>query len=58
MQQVKMYTPGMFKGEARQQFWKDIKKMEKNGWRVHTVTDTEAGRDIFLRIWFTAIYER
>jgi|GraSoiStandDraft_47_1057283.scaffolds.fasta_scaffold757415_1 hypothetical protein len=58
MQQVKMYTPGMFKGEARQQFWKDIKKMEKNGWRVHTVTDTGVGNDQAHTGQLTVVYEK
>jgi len=39
MQQVKTFTSGIFKGEARDQLVKDIKKMGKDGWRMHTVTD-------------------
>jgi hypothetical protein len=58
MQQVKMYTPGMFKGEARQQFWKDIKKMQKDGWRVHTVTDTGEGNDQAHTGRLTVVYEK
>ncbi|MGZ3646017.1 MAG: hypothetical protein ACXVCM_19450 [Ktedonobacteraceae bacterium] len=43
MQHVKTYMSGMFKGEARDQFAKDIKKMAKDGWHVHTVTDEGVG---------------
>lgn len=43
MQQVKLYTSGMFKGEARDQFGKDLKKMAKIGWHVHAVTDEGVG---------------
>ena len=34
----------MFKGEARDQFSKDLKKMTKAGWHVHTVTDEGVGK--------------
>ena len=44
MQQVKMYTSGMFKREARYQFFRDLKKMTKHGWHLHTVTDEGVGR--------------
>ena len=43
MQQVKIYTSGMFKGEARDQFSKDLKKMAKIGWHVRTVADEGVG---------------
>lgn len=43
MQQVKIYTSGWFKGEARDQFFRDAKKMAKSGWHVHTVTDEGVG---------------
>jgi hypothetical protein len=43
MQEVKTYTAGFFKGEARYQFFRDLKKMAKLGWRVHTVTDVGVG---------------
>ena len=43
MQQVKKYTTGFFKGEARNQFWRDVKKMAKQGWHLHTVTDEGVG---------------
>jgi hypothetical protein len=58
MQQVKTYTPGMFKGEARRQFWKDIKKMAKDGWRVHTVNDTGVGNDQAHTGRLTVVYEK
>ena len=58
MQQVKMYTPGMFKKEARRQFWKDMKKMEKDGWRVHTVNDTGVGSDQAHTGRLTVVYEK
>lgn len=43
MQQIKTYTSGMFKREARDQFDKDSKKMAKAGWHVHTITDEGVG---------------
>lgn len=43
MQQEKIYASGLFKGEARQQFEKDMKKMAKDGWHVLTVTDKGVG---------------
>lgn len=58
MQQVKMYKPGMFKGEARRQFWKDIKKMEKDGWRVHMNNDTGVGNDQAHTGRLTVVYEK
>jgi hypothetical protein len=44
MQEIKTYKSGFFKGEARNQFFKNLKKMVKNGWHVHTVTDEGVGR--------------
>jgi hypothetical protein len=44
MQQVKTYTSGMFKREARYQFFRDLKKMTKHGWHLHTLTDEGVGR--------------
>jgi len=44
MQQVKMYTSGMFKGDARTQFDRDLKKMQKDGWHVQNVNDEGVGR--------------
>ena len=43
MQEIKTYTSGRFKKEARYQFLKDLKKMTKRGWRLHTVTDEGVG---------------
>jgi hypothetical protein len=44
MQQVKIYTSGPFKGEARYQFLRNLKKMTKDGWHVLTLTDEGVGR--------------
>jgi hypothetical protein len=44
MQLVKTYTSGLLKGEARYQFLRDLKKMAKDGWHVHTLTDEGVGR--------------
>ena len=43
MQEIKIYTVGFFKGEPRYQFFRDVKKMAKRGWHVHTVTDEGVG---------------
>ncbi|GAC1632999.1 MAG: hypothetical protein NVS4B7_20330 [Ktedonobacteraceae bacterium] len=43
MQQAKTYMSAMFKGDARKQFDKDLKKMTKDGWHVHTITDEGVG---------------
>lgn len=43
MQQVKTYKSRMFKGEARDQFGRDMKKMAKDGWHVQNVTDEGVG---------------
>ncbi len=58
MQQVKTYTSGMFKGEARDQFAKDVKKMAKDGWQVHTVTDEGVGIGQAHTGRLTVIYEK
>jgi hypothetical protein len=56
MQQVKIYSPGFFKGEAREQFFKDVKQMEHAGWYVHTITaegaDPGKGRSGRLRVLY------
>ena len=44
MQQVKTYTTGFFKGEARYQLLRILKKMAKDGWHVHTLTDEGVGK--------------
>lgn len=43
MQQVKTYSSGLFKGDARSQFEKDLKKLTKDGWRVQNVKDEGVG---------------
>lgn len=43
MQQEKTYTTKFFKGEARSQFERDLKKMTKEGWHVQNVKDTGVG---------------
>jgi hypothetical protein len=43
MQQEKIYTTKFFKGEARSQLTKDLKKMTKDGWRLKNVRDTGVG---------------
>lgn len=43
MQQEKTYTSKFFKGEARSQLSKDLKKMTKDGWRLTNVKDTGVG---------------
>jgi hypothetical protein len=44
MEQIKTYVSGMFKGEARVQLGRDVKKMAKDGWQVASVTDEGVGR--------------
>ena len=58
MHQVKTYTSGMFKGEARYQFFRDLKKMTKSGWQVHTVTDDGAGKGLDHKGRYTVVYDR
>lgn len=45
MQQVKMYKESMFRGGASRQFEKDLRKMAKQGWHVHMVTDEVVGKE-------------
>jgi hypothetical protein len=58
MQQVKIYTSGWLKGEARDQFFRDSKKMAKSGWRVHTVTDEGVGRGQDHTGRYKIVYEK
>ncbi len=58
MQQTKTYSSGMFKGEARDQFTRDLKKMMKSGWQVHTVTDDGVGTGQAHTGHLTVIYEK
>src|SRR5260370_34285010 len=54
-QEVKSYRPGMFRSSYRK-YEHDLKRRATQGWRL--VSCTEAGRDIFLRVWLTDTYER
>lgn len=58
MQQVKTYTSRMFKGEARDQLVKDLKRMAKEGWHVHTITDEGVGKGQAHTGQLTAVYEK
>ena len=58
MQQVKTYTSGMFKGEARYQFFRDLKKMTKQGWHLHTLTDTGVGTGSAHTGQYIVVYQR
>ncbi|HZO74516.1 MAG TPA: hypothetical protein VFB60_20095 [Ktedonobacteraceae bacterium] len=57
-QHVKTYISGLFKGEARDQLGKDIKKMAKIGWHVKTVTDEGVGEGQAHTGRLKVIYER
>jgi hypothetical protein len=54
-QECKSYRPGMFRSSYRK-YGRDLKRHTEQGWRL--VSCTEAGRDIFLRVWLTATYKR
>jgi hypothetical protein len=58
MQQVKTYTSGIFKGEARDQLVKDIKRMAREGWHIHTITDEGVGKGQAHTGRLTAVYEK
>jgi hypothetical protein len=58
MQQVKTYTSGLFKGEARYQFFRDLKRMTKRGWHLHTVTDEGVGTGIDHTGRYKVVYEK
>jgi len=58
MQQTKTYSSGTFKGEARDQFNRDLKKMMKSGWQVHTVTDQGVGNGQAHTGLLSVIYEK
>ncbi len=58
MQQTKVYKPGMFKGNSRQQYEKDSKKLAKEGWRVHTLDSTGTGTDQAHSSSLTVVYEK
>ncbi len=54
-QEVKSSRPGLFRSSYHK-YEHDLKRHSAHGWRL--VSCTQAGRDIFLRIWLTATYER
>ena len=54
-QACKSYRPGMLRSSYRK-YEHDLKRHEERGWQL--VSCTEAGRDIFLRVWLTATYKR
>ena len=51
----KSYRPGMFRSSYRK-YEHDLKRHTELGWQL--ISCTEAGRDIFARVWFTATYTR
>ena len=53
---VKIYKAGFGPITAAWIFEKDLKKRQKQGWRLISVTET--GRDAFKKPILTAIYER
>jgi hypothetical protein len=53
--EVKSYRPGLFRS-SYQKYEHDLKRHAERHWRL--VSCTVAGRDILLRIWLTATYER
>ena len=57
-EQVKIYTSGPFKGEARYQFLRNVEKMAKNGWRLKTVTDEGVGDRQEHTGRYKAVYEK
>jgi hypothetical protein len=58
MQQTKVYIPGLFRGNARQQYEKDSKKLAKEGWRVHTLDTNGTGTDQAHTSSLTVVYEK
>jgi hypothetical protein len=58
MEQIKTYTSGMFKREARYQFHSDLKKMKRDGWHVHTITDEGVGKGTAHTGRLTVVYEK
>ena len=48
----------MFKGDARQQYEKDSKKLAKDGWRVHTLDTNGTGTDQIHTSILTVVYEK
>jgi len=58
MQEIKTYTAGLFKGEARYQFFRDLKRMAKQGWHVQTLTDIGPGIRQFHVGRYKVVYEK
>ena len=58
MQQSKTFTTGIFKGEARKQLLKDIKKMASDGWQMRSVTDEGVGKGQAHSGRLTVVYEK
>lgn len=58
MQRVKVYSSGRFKKEARYQFLKDLDKMRKEGWHLHTLTDQGVGKGPDHTGLYRAVYEK
>ena len=54
-QERKSYRPWLFRSSYRK-YEHDLKRHTEQGWRL--VSCTVAGSDIFLRVWYTATYER
>jgi hypothetical protein len=51
-----VYVPGGWKGLASQQYTKDLKKRQKQGWQL--VSCTESGKNWVGQGILTAIYEK
>ena len=58
MQNTKTFTSKFFRGEARDQLVKDLKKMAKAGWSVHTISDGGLGKGSRHTGRLTVVYER
>jgi len=54
-QEIIVYWANLW-GDATKNYQRDRKKHVKNGWTL--VSCAKAGRDIFLRVVLTAIYEK
>ena len=58
MQTTKTYSSKFFRGEARDQLGRDVKKMAKAGWHVHTVTDEGVRQGSRHTGRLTVVYEK
>lgn len=54
-QEVISYRPSMFRSSS-QKYERDLKRHTESNWRL--VSCTMAGRDVFMRPWLIATYER